>query len=294
MDALASMAVFVCVAEQGAFVLAAEVLQISTTMVANHVRSLESRLDARLIERTTRRITLTTVGAAYLERCREVLALVEAADRIPEAIHAVAQGSLRVTAPIAYGNHRLVPVVAAFMEAYPQVRVDLMLDDRLVDLFVEGYDIGVRIGPLVDTSVVARRLQSSRMHAVASPRYLASHGTPERPSDLSQHNCVGSLDTGFDAQWCFTQDETSVTIPVRGRFCTNDGQALLNAALAGVGIVVQADILVAPQATAGELVHVLPEWELPIRAAHLVYRHEGTASAKVRHFVDFAVARLGA
>ncbi|MEO8936466.1 MAG: substrate binding domain-containing protein [Burkholderiaceae bacterium] len=142
-------------------------------------------------------------------------------------------------------------MIAALMEAYPQVCVDLMLDDRVVDLVVEGDDVGVRTGPLVDTSVMARRLQSSRMHAVASPRYLASHGTPEQPSDLSQDNCLGSLATGPDSQWCFTRDGTSVTIPVRGRFCTNDGHALLNAAVAGVGIIVHVDILVAPQVTAG-------------------------------------------
>src|SRR4051812_10630123 len=163
MDRLTSMAVFVRVAEKGSFAAAAEGLAMSSTMVANHVRALEARIGARLLDRTTRRHALTEIGAAYLELCRDALAGVHAADHVAEALRAVPQGTLRVTAPVTWGTHRLVPVVGEYLAMYPDVKIDLSLNDRVVDLAEEGFDCGIRSGDLADERLIARPLRRAHM-----------------------------------------------------------------------------------------------------------------------------------
>lgn len=294
MDRLTSMAVFVCVAERGSFAAAAAELALSPSMVANHVRALEGRVGACLLERTTRRHTLTEIGAAYLERCRDVLASAHAADHLAEVLRAVPQGTLRVTAPVSWGTHRLVPVVGAYMALYPQVAVALSLNDRVVDLAEEGFDCGVRSGALSDDRVIARPLQRARMLAVASPDYLARRGMPKAPQDLAFHTLLAFSSWGREHAWRFTRAGETVAIPVRGPLVINNGQALLTAASAGMGVVVQADALLDAAVAAGTLVHLLPDWELPSRALHIVRLPEVRPSAKLRTFVDFVVERLGA
>lgn len=293
MDRLTSMEVFVRVVEKGSFAAVAEEWDLSTTMVANHVRALEQHLGAQLLERTTRRHHLTEIGAAYLERCRDVLSSVQAADQVAEALRAEPQGTLRVTAPVTWGAHRLMPVVGAYMAKYPAVQVELNLNDRVVDLHEEGVDVAFRSGPLHDDNLVARPLAPSRMFAVASPAYLQAHGVPKEPGDLHAHACLGFAAWGRDHHWRFTQGERHVDVPVRGPLMCNNGQALLTAALHGVGVVVQADVLLSPSIATGELVQLLPEWELPVRHLHIVRRREARPTAKLRTFVDFALQRLG-
>lgn len=293
MDRLTSMAVFVRVVERGSFTAVAAEFGLSTTMVANHVRALETQLGARLLERTTRRHALTEIGAAYLERCRDVLSSVQAAEQIAEVLRAVPQGILRVTASVSWGTHRLMPVVGAYMAKYPEVRVELSLNDRVVDLHEEGFDVAVRSGPLRDGSLIARPLASSRMFTVASPGYLQRCGIPGHPAELKQHNCIGFAPWGRDHSWRFSRGEQQVHVPVRGSLSCNVGQALLTAALHGMGVVVQADVLLAPAIASGELVQLLPDWDLPTRALHIVRRHEARPTAKLRSFVDFVVERLG-
>ena len=293
MDRLTSMAVFVRVAEKGSFAAAAEGLALSTTMVANHVRALEAQLGARLLDRTTRRHTLTEIGAAYLERCRDVLASVHAADHVAEALRAVPQGTLRVTAPVTWGTHRLVGVVGEYMAMYPGVSVELNLNDRVVDLADEGFDCGIRSGELADERLVARPLKRARMLAAASPAYLARRGTPATPRELESHALLGFATWGPGHVLRFARGTEAELVPVRGALVVNNGQALLGAALAGIGIVVQADALLDAPIDAGVLVRLLPDWELPSRALHLVRLPEARPSAKLRTFVDFVVERLG-
>jgi len=287
------MEVFVRVVEKGSFASVAEELGLSTTMVANHVRALEQQLGAQLLERTTRRHHITEIGAAYLERCRDVLSSVQAADRVAEALRAEPQGTLHVTAPVTWGAHRLMPVVGAYMAKYPDVQVELSLNDRVVDLHEEGFDVAFRSGPLLDDALVARPLAPSRMFVVASPAYLQAHGVPREPDDLVGHACLGFMAWGRRHHWRFTQGERQVEIPVHGPLVCNNGQALLTAALCGVGVVVQADVLLSPSIDSGELVRLLPDWELPLRLLHIVRRRETRPSAKLRTFVDFALERLG-
>lgn len=292
-DKLRSMQVFVAAATAVSLAAAGRQLGMSAVMVGKHVRALEQQLGARLLERTTRNLTLTEIGASYLERCRDVLASVEAADQVAETLRAVPQGSLRITAPVAYGAQRLAPVVSAYTAAFPLVRIELLLNDRVVDMAEEGIDIAIRSGKLADTGLIARPLARSRMLAAASPDYLARHGTPRHPADLERHNCLAFDTWGPDHRWRFSQGDTTVAVHARGNFVSNHGHALLAAGLAGMGIVMQNDALLAAHLGSGALVQLLPAWELPSRAVHIVRRPEPRPSAKVRSFVDFALARLG-
>lgn len=292
MDRLTSMAVFVRTVEKGSFAAAADEFGLSTTMVANHVRSLEQQLGAQLLERTTRRHHLTEIGTAYLERCRDVLSSVQAADQVAEALRAEPQGTLRVTAPVTWGAHRLMPVIGAYMATYPTVQVELSLNDRVVDMHEEGFDVAIRSGPLADDALVARPLAPSRMFVVASPGYLDIHGVPQQPDDLARHACLGFMAWGRQHHWRFTQGERRVEVPVEGPLVCNNGQALLTAALCGVGVVVQADVLLAPSIESGRLVRLLPDWELPVRHLHIVRRRETRPTAKLRTFVDFVMEKL--
>jgi len=293
MDRLTSMAVFVRVVERGSFAAVADEFALSTTMVANHVRALEAQLGARLLERTTRRHSLTEIGAVYVERCRDVLSSVQEADQVAEALRALPQGTLRVTAPVSYGAHRLVPLVGQYMAQYSDVRVELNLNDRVVDLLEEGFDVAIRSGSLQTPNLIARPLQPSRMLAVASPAYLQRYGAPQQPADLSGHNCLGFMPWGRDHEWRFTRGDQTVRVPVRGSFVSNNGQALLTAALSGIGVVVQADVLLDDAVTSGQLVQLLPAWGLPTRQIHIVRTRDLRPTAKLRTFVDFIVERLG-
>lgn len=292
MDRLTSMAVFVRTVEKGSFAAAADEFGLSTTMVANHVHSLEQQLGAQLLERTTRRHHLTEIGTAYLERCRDVLSSVQAADQVAEALRAEPQGTLRVTAPVTWGAHRLMPVIGAYMATYPTVQVELSLNDRVVDMHEEGFDVAIRSGSLADDALVARPLAPSRMFVVASPGYLDVHGVPTQPDDLAKHACPGFMAWGRQHHWRFTQGERRVEVPVEGPFVCNNGQALLTAALCGVGVVVQADVLLTPSIESGRLVRLLPDWELPMRHLHIVRRRETRPTAKLRTFVDFVLEKL--
>lgn len=292
-DKLRSMQVFATVAATDSFAAAAQQLGMSAVMVGKHVQKLEQALGATLLERTTRTRALTEIGASYLERCRDVLASVDAADRVAETLRAEPQGLLRISAPVAYGSQRLVQVVADYQLAHPKVEVDLSLNDRVVDLQEEGIDIAVRTGAVTDPSLIARPLAPTRMLATASPAYLERHGVPGDPAALAAHHCLRFAPWEPDAHWRFTRASETVRVPVAGRFVTNQPHALLAAGLAGLGVLVQNDAMLEPYLETGALVRLLPEWSLPSREVSLVRRPEPRPSAKIRSFVDFVVARLG-
>ena len=292
MDLFTSMAVFVEVADLGSFAAVAEQRGLSPTMVANHVRGLEARLGERLIDRTTRKHQLTEVGRAYLERCREVLLSAQAADRVGEALRAKPQGLLRITAPVSYGAHRLTPVVSHYLRSHPEVQIDLHLNDRVVDLVEEGFDVGIRSGKLRDESIVALPLAASRMIAAATPSYLKQRGRPRHPRDLECHERIAFAAWGANHSWRFMRGEETVTVPLRGQLVCNNGQALLSAALAHFGVIVQADVLLDPWLASGRLEPLLPDWALPTRSVYVVRRSDVRPSAKVRSFVDFVRSAL--
>jgi DNA-binding transcriptional LysR family regulator len=290
-DKLRSMQVFAAAATAGSFAAAAQELNMSAVMVGKHVQALEQQLGARLIERSTRRQALTEIGAAYLERCRDVLAGVEAADRVAENLRAEPQGSLRISAPATYGEQRLAPIIGAYAALYPKVNIDLVLSNRVVDMAEEGIDVAIRSGPIGDTGLIARPLRPGRVLVAASPAYLKRRGMPRHPSDLAGHNCL--VFAGTNSTWRFARGGEEVAVRVRGSLVSNTGASLVAAAIAGVGVAVQAELLMEPVLKSGQLIRLLPKWELPSRPLHILRRPESRPSAKVRSFVDFVIERLG-
>ncbi|WP_426935576.1 LysR family transcriptional regulator [Pseudomonas fulva] len=292
------MEVFVAAANTGSFAAAAAQLGMSAQMVARHVQTLEDRLQVRLINRTTRKQSLTEIGHLYLVRCRDALAAVDAANVLAMEAHEQPHGRLRISAPQQFGSHSLMGFVGEFMQRYPNIEIDLHLSDRAVNIIEEGFEAVVRIGePGVgeSSSLVARPLGYYQMLVCAAPDYLERHGVPVHPSDLHRHQCLGYVfwDRIVYDEWLFTRADEQFCVRVGGRLQVNDAVAQLNAARAGLGILLGAEDLVERSLAAGELVQVLPEYRAPFKPVHLIYPAEKQRSVKLQRFIDEAVARLG-
>jgi DNA-binding transcriptional LysR family regulator len=296
MDRLTSMAVFVRAVEAGSFAAAAPALGLSSPMVGKHVRFLETRIGTQLLNRTTRRQSLTEVGRAYYERCKNMLAEAEAAEALAQDLQAAPRGRLRVTAPVIFGTYSLTPMLTCYMRRYPEVTVDLNLSDRVVDLIDEGFDAAIRISPLKDSTLMTRALKPVRPVACAAPAYLAERGTPGTPEELTDHECLGfaySAKPPWDV-WEFTDLRGAHhRAKVKSRFQANVGPALRAAALAGFGIILQAEDMVRDDLTAGRLVQVLPGFSAPSHPMHIVFPPSQRPTPKLRSFVDFVAATFG-
>jgi DNA-binding transcriptional LysR family regulator len=293
MDRFTSMSVFVRAAEARSFTGVAEEFAISPTMVGKHIKALEERVGARLLNRTTRRQSLTEIGRIYYERCRQILSDADAAEASANELQAAPRGLLRINAPVTFGSQRLTAAVCDFMRLYPEVEVNLVLSDRIVDLVEEGYEAAIRVGPLADSELIARKLAPYRMAVAASPAYLAEFGRPQAPEELGRHNCVGFAYWAERDRWIFHKGERQETVQIKARLTSNNGQALRNAALAGVGIVMQGEVLLAEDIAAGRLVAVLPDWQAPSRPMHVLFLPDRRPTPKLRAFIDFIVARFG-
>ncbi|MFL9876342.1 LysR family transcriptional regulator [Paraburkholderia megapolitana] len=293
MDQLASMRVFVKAVDLGSFSAAADALQISSQLVGKHVQTLEHHLGVRLLNRTTRRQSLTDIGRAFYERTKIILAEVEAAESLAAETRAVPRGRLRINAPVSFGMHTLAPELPDYMQAFPEVSVDLTLSNRVVDVIEEGYDAVFRVGDLSDSGLIARALAPYPLIACAAPSYLASHSPLRTPADLRQHECLGFSATSLRHSWTFEGPEGRVSVPVSGRFMTDHGEPLLSAAVAGLGIMLQPLELVRGALSRGELVVVLPEYRIAPRPLHILYAPDRRVTPKLRSFLDFAVARFG-
>ena len=292
MDLLESMRVYVQAVEKGSLSAAAAASGMSATMAGNHVRMLEQRLGTRLLNRTTRRQYLTAFGEDYYQRCKEILRLVAETDAQAHNLQLAPAGKLRVTAPLTFGAEALMPALSGYLERYPQVDVDVVLSDRVLDLLEEDCEVAVRIGHLPDSALVARPLAPYRLMICASPGYLARKGTPARPEELSGHECL-SFSMAALAHWRMTGEDGDLCVPVSGRVQVNNGQALRVAALHGMGIVLQPAILMEEDVRAGRLVRLFPGYSLPSRPMNLVYLQDRYRSPKLRSFVDFMAERFG-
>jgi len=293
MDRLTSMAVFVRAVDERSFAAAASRLAISAAMVGKHVRGLEARLGAKLLHRTTRRQSLTDLGRAYYERCKEILADVETAENGAREGGAAVRGTLHVTAPVSFGSRRLAPALVDFLRAHPQVRVELILSDRVVDLVGDEMDVAVRVGRLTDSSLLARRLAPYRLCLCASPAYLKRHRPPRTPADLAGHACLGFVvERGRDS-WSLLGPRGARRVPIDVRLTINSGEALRQAALMGGGIILQPEVLVGDDLRRGRLQRVLPSYEPPAQPMHVLYMPDRTPPARVRRFVEFIVERFG-
>jgi len=296
LDRLSSINVFVQTVRYGSFTAAADKLDMSPQMVAKHIEALERRVASRLLNRTTRKQSLTEFGRLYLEHCQSILAEVEAADMLAQSSHGKPQGRLRVNAPVTFGRHSLVPLVTQFLTTYPDIDVELTLSDRLVHPLEEGYEAVVRLGPLQkDLALVARPLDEYRLVVCAAPAYLREHGEPQQPLDLSRHECLGFSPwaSELSRNWTFTRNGRVTQVPVRGRLQINDWGALRGAACDGFGILIGYERAVADDLASGRLVRILPDYDGPVRPIHLLYAADRRMTPKLRCFVDYVMEALG-
>jgi len=286
MDRLTSLTAFVRVVDNGGFSAAGRKLNMSTTMVSNHVQALEERLGARLLNRTTRKVSLTEVGKAYYDRCVQILADIEQADDIAGALQSTPRGTLRV-----YTNTHLVqflsPVVAEFLAAYADVKVDLVIGERNVDLIDENFDLAVRMVPSPDSSLIVRGLATWRHVLCCSHGYIEKHGKPAQLADLAERNCLRHVNYPYGDEWRFTDRKGAPSaVRVSGNLISNSGETLRRAALAGVGIWLAAGFIVRDDLESGELVRLLPEYRPVEFSMNAIYPHRHHLSAKVRTFID--------
>jgi DNA-binding transcriptional LysR family regulator len=292
MDIVAGMRVFVAVVEAGGFSAAAARLGMSRAMVSKHVARLEDHLGARLLNRTTRRLSLTESGTAFHERSAQILADIAEAEQIAGGATVQPRGVLRITLPLSFGLHRLGPVVADYAREYPQVKLDLSLSDRRVDLVDEGFDLAIRIGRLPESGLIARRLGSERSIIVASPAYLERHGVPESPADLARHVCLGySLVRGGE-DWRLQGPNGVVSVRCAGPIKADNGDILRQAAVQGAGMILQPRFIVEDEVRAGRLVRVLADHASEELGIYAVYPSRRHLSAKVRSFIDFLAQHL--
>jgi DNA-binding transcriptional LysR family regulator len=293
-DRLAAMQAFVRVAELRSFSEAARRLNSSKSVVSRQVSALEAELGARLFHRTTRSLTLTEAGRGYHERCARILADIDEANLSVSQLQAAPRGRLRVNAPMSFGFLHLAPAIPDFLARYPEVEVDMIMNDRFVDLVDEGFDVAVRIGRLADSSLVARKLAPVRRLVCASPSYLKARGIPASPDDLKDHDCLCYGNMALSDEWRFTAlDGKPWLVEVRGRLRTNNGDALRAAALKGLGLANLPTFIVGGDLQSGTLVPVLGDYTPQDSALHAVYPHSRHLSPKVRAFVDFLADRFG-
>lgn len=283
------MRVFAAVVDAGSFVGASDALDMSKAAVSRYVAELESRLGVRLLQRTTRKLSLTPEGEVFNARSRELLSSVEDAEAEITSRSGEATGILRINVPFSFGLLHLAPLWAEFMAQHPRVMLDVTLADRVVDLVEEGFDLAVRIARLPNSSLVSRQLTSTRMVLCASPGYLQAHGEPRHPSDLARHAVLAYSLFSMGDQWEFTAPEGVVSVKVSPRLRTNSGDTCRLAALRHQGIVLQPSFLVGPDLLAGTLVEVMPTWRSIELGVYAVYPSRKFVSPKVRLMIDFLV-----
>jgi len=286
MDRFESMRIFAKVVEASSFTTASEGLGLSTSMVSQHVKQLEERLGARLLNRTTRRMSLTEVGRAYYDRCKRLLSDLEEAES--------AVGQMRVNATPVFGVLHLAPAIADFTTRFPSISVEVMLSDRIVDLVDEGFDVAVRVEPLADSSLTTRQIASCRMVICGAPAYFKKHGAPRTPADLADHNCLTFTGASYMRAWHLVSSKAeALDVSLKGNLRSNNAAVLLWAALEGQGLVAMPNYMVGDSLKSGALRTVLDDYAAPPLTIRAVYPHGRHLSAKVRTFVDFLAARFG-
>jgi DNA-binding transcriptional LysR family regulator len=292
-DVVAAMRVFTSVVEAESFAGAAEKLDLSRGMATRYVAQLEAHLGVRLLNRTTRRLSLTEAGSEYYQRATQVLAMIEEAETSAAQNASVPRGTLRVTSSVIFGAHHLGAAVSDYLKRHPQMQVELSLNERVADLVDEGFDLAIRVSAQVDPGLVARRITPIRLLACASPAYLKTHGAPQQPEDLARHNCLVYAHRIHLGGWHFKLDGDERTIPVSGTLRSNNGNALVSAAIDGLGVVLEPSFLVYEALREGKLVRILPEWRCAEGWVFAVYPNRKFLAPKVRSFIDFLIERFG-
>jgi len=292
-DRLSAIQVFAQVVEAGSFAKAADRLGLSTSAASRHVAELEGHLQTRLLNRTTRRVSLTESGRAFYERAVQLLGDLAEAEQEASSAAVVPRGTIRLTTAINFGVRHVAPAIAEFMARHPEVRFDVSLSDRVVDLVEEGLDLAIRIGPPGGDNLVARKLGETRLVPCASPEYLAKHGAPKTPEELERHNCLTYEYVSPRHVWRFRDRAgTERAVRVSGRLHSNNGDLLAEVAAEGAGIVFEPAFIVGPEVRAGRLVPLLQEFVPPPVPIYALYPSRKHLSAKVRRFVEFLTERF--
>ncbi len=293
MDKLEAMNALVKVVASGSYAEAARRLGLTRSAVSKGVMELEELLGARLLDRTTRRVTPTEAGLAYYERCISILAQIEETEAQVSRLHDEPKGILKANAPMTFGTLYLGKAVADFMIRYGDLKVELTLTDRFIDPLEEGADITVRIGALVDSSLIARRIAPARLVLVASPDYLQKHGTPQVPADLINHRCLSYGHTTSMQRWHLTERGQPISVSIGSCMSSNNGDALRDAAVRGIGITSLPTFIVGEDISAGRLKVVLPDNRPADLTIHALYAPNRYLAAKTRVFIDFLIERFG-
>jgi DNA-binding transcriptional LysR family regulator len=291
-DKLESIQVFVAVAKSGGFSAAARTLGVPVPTVSRRISELETALGARLFERSTRQVSLTSEAQGYFTACQRLLDDLKEADAAISGEHRSARGELTVTAPVGFGHRHVNPIALDFLQEFPEVDLRLLMVDRVVNLLEEKVDLAVRISSLPDSSMVAKHLGEVRMVVCGSPAFLERHGVPKHPSDLEKYNCISWASLGPFKTWLFREDDVETMFPMRVRLTTTLPESALEAAIAGLGLVQLTTYVAAEAVRAGQLVPVLRDFEAAPTPVSLVYPSGRLAPQKLRAFLDFAAPRL--
>lgn len=294
MDRIDAMRAFVSVVTEGSFSRAAEVLQLSPQLVSKYVSQLEDKLNVRLLNRTTRRVNLTEAGMQYLQHAQQILASIDEMDQQLGGLHQNPKGTLRISAPVSFSIKHLAPLLAEFQKQYPLIDLDLQLNDRKVDVVDEGFDVVLRIGELKSSSLVAKHVAPVRVILCASPDYLKQHGTPTCPEDLKHHRYLHYSYMEMDDRESIFPWLRSKNIEKSGAFQSNNGDVLVEAAIAGAGIALQPTFIAGEAIRKGLLVPVLLDFEPKVIGLYALYAHRKLLASKVRCFVDFLDGYFGA
>lgn len=292
MDKLKAIATFVRIVDSGSLTAAAETAGTSLTSVVRSLAALEQSLGTRLLNRTTRRLSLTPEGRDYAERCRQILAAVNEADAALGEQKGALSGRLVLTAPVTFGRLHVAPLVTSFLKQHPDVSVELLLLDRVVDMLEEGLDLAVRIGVLPDSPLVAVPVGSIRRVCCASPAYLRRYGIPRQPQDLSKHKCIGFKGSGSNLEWRFMVDGRVVKLPVKAVFVTNQIETSMDACISGVGLASLLEYQARAGLASGALKAVLSDHETEPLPVNILYRPDRLMPTRVRVLLDWLVPRL--
>jgi DNA-binding transcriptional LysR family regulator len=289
---LSVLQIFVEVMRQGSFAKVARERNIDPSSVSRAIAGLEEELGVRLFQRTTRQLSLTEAGTVYFERIEPLVEEMQQAIDVATDISGRPKGTLRVTASVSFGLKCIVPLLADFQSLYPELAVDLLLTDTVVDLFADRIDVAVRLGQLADSTLIAERLMQTRYYVCASPNYLKRHHQLEKPSDLEQHNCLLFPIAGFRTRWIFRARNKEISeIPVSGSTVISNALALKECTLAAMGLALLPNWLIDEDLRTGKLVNVFPDYEVTATdfntAAWLIYPNRSYVPLKVRVFIDF-------
>jgi DNA-binding transcriptional LysR family regulator len=294
MDRFDSMSVLLAVAKNGSFSAASRALGIPVASVSRKISELETRLNTRILIRSSRQMTITDAGRAYVEACGRILEDVEEAERAVMGEYREPKGGLTITAPVSFGRLHLLPVVLDFLEAYPDIDIRLVLSDRTLNLLEDNVALAIRIGNLGDSSLIASRIGSTRVVACASPIYLNGRGRPQKPDDLRTHDCITFDNLAAPDAWRFAGAKQDILVPIRSRLTVNTAEAAIDAAIAGRGVLRMMSYKVEEAQRAGKLEFVLEGFEAAPLPINFLYPGQGPMPLKLSVFMSFATTRLKA